>query len=87
MSTDECKVVSLKGEPIRSPGEPQPDLIARLERMLEMARAGEISGGAFVYEFRDEGYSCGYAGSFNRPRIIGGLEELKFILVRKLVDG
>ena len=85
---DRPKVVDLKNRAVDlpNPGEPHPELVERLEKLLEMARSGELTGMAFVYQYRDEGFSWGCAGTFARAKIVGALHAIAFDLTRRLVD-
>jgi hypothetical protein len=42
------KVVSICGEPVIPPGEPNPRIIEELERLLARAKSGDVIGIAFV---------------------------------------
>ena len=74
------KVVSLNGDPIVQPGEPQADVIEQLEAALEMARSGEIIGVVMVAVHSDECTSSCRRGFSNR-RTVGELEIVKANLV------
>jgi hypothetical protein len=52
--------------PLRHPSkDPNPEVIAQLEAMLERAKAGEIVGLAYVVEAPDAGFGTGYHRSGN----------------------
>lgn len=38
------QIVTIKGDPVRDPRTPDPDVIAMARELLEMAEAGEIDG-------------------------------------------
>lgn len=78
------KVVSLRGGEIPSPGVPLPDVIAEAERILEMARSGEIVGIAAVFNHSDECTSSNYAGAIGRA-CIGQFELMKIEICRAIL--
>ncbi len=84
--SDDRKVISLRGDPIASRGEPHAGLIARLETLLEQARSGEICGIAFALDYQDGGYSWGCDGAINRAKVIGALEAVKAHIVNLLLE-
>jgi hypothetical protein len=77
------KVVSLNGAPFIQPGEPQADVIEQLERVLEMARSGEISGIVIIAIHADECTSSCRRGYSNR-RTVGEIEIVKADLIDAL---
>lgn len=70
-------VVSLRGAYQPVSAEPNPTVVAELERLLEAARAGEIVGLAGAYLSRDAGVSYSFGGAVAGFAMIGGLECLK----------
>lgn len=71
------------GVEIRPPGEPVPAVVAELERLLEMARSGEMTGLAAAVCWRDECTSHVVAGTRLRATI-GELEMLKHGIMRDI---
>lgn len=69
------------GIEIKAPGTPRPDLIAEIEKLLEMARSGEIAGIAVALSWRDECTSHVITGQ--RIGLIGELEIAKARLVQE----
>lgn len=76
------KVVSLRGEFIFPPPQPNHTLIEEIERLLEAARAGEIVGMAGTYVHKDKAVSYSYAGAVASYGMLGGLECVKERLLR-----
>jgi hypothetical protein len=77
MAEGPAKIVSLRNTPIPEPGQPVPEVIARLEELLQLARDGEIHGIAIAIAFPGNVTSWSITGS--RPRsLLGTLELLKF---------
>lgn len=74
------KVVSLTGDPIVAPGTPRPELIADLERVLEMAKAGEIEGIAYAVQHADGCTNFYRIGRLTRA-VIGALSILQTSIV------
>lgn len=74
--TEKPNVVSLRGEPIRQPGEVIPEVVDELERLLGMARSGEIQGIAIVFIHSDECTGARRRGTQTRG-MIGMLEIIK----------
>lgn len=70
------KVVSLKGTEIVAPGTPNPDVITELEKLVEMAKAGEIEGIAYAVLFHDDLTTYNRKGRLTRG-VIGCLELMK----------
>lgn len=83
MTEQSPKVVSLKGAEIIAPYTPRNDVIKEVERVLEMARSGEISGILAVYYHADDCTSGAMQGIRARS-MIGMLEILKAGLVEAL---
>jgi len=50
-------IVSLRGEEIRPPGEPNPDVVELIAKLMTMAESGEIRGIIAVVEHSDEAVS------------------------------
>ncbi len=65
-----AKVVSLNGDPIYS-GEPNPDVVATLEEILEEARSGEVVAIAVVKIYRDGASGHAWHCACN-PRLMAG---------------
>jgi hypothetical protein len=79
-------VVSLSGAPAMEAGEPDPNLIGELERLLELARSGEAQGivGAFLYR---DGTSASFNAGWRNRSLIGGLELQKHELIASMLGG
>jgi hypothetical protein len=75
------EVVSLRGDAIRQPGQPDEYVVHELERALEMARSGEINGITIAYLHADDATSGRSAGLSSRA-MIGMLH----ILIADLID-
>jgi hypothetical protein len=56
------KVVSMRGTVLPTPGEPVPEVVETIERILEMARAGEIKGIGYCLEHADSSVSADLKG-------------------------
>jgi len=63
-------IVSLRGEEIKPPGEPNPEAVEAAERLLELARSGEINTIFAVVQHADESVSAWRRGSITN-RLIG----------------
>ena len=76
MSAD---VISMSGEAIPTPGEPNEQLIELLELLLERAKASQISGMIYVAcpVTQDEIYT-GWAGVGNRMHLLAGAGLLQY---------
>jgi len=70
-------VVSLRGPLQTAIAEPNPTVVAELERLLDAARSGEIVGLAGAYLSRDASVSYSFGGAVAGFAMIGGLECLK----------
>ena len=70
-------VVALRGEYQPPSNEPNERLVEEIERLLEMARSGDIVGMAGTYLHRDKGASYSFAGIVGSYSLIGGLECVK----------
>lgn len=68
------------------PGTPRPDLIADIERLLEMVRSGRVDGIAYAIVFNDDATDWTVGGRITRS-MIGALECAKFDLVKGDVQG
>ncbi|TNE43431.1 MAG: hypothetical protein EP341_11455 [Sphingomonadales bacterium] len=71
------RVVSIDGGPVIDGRDPNPDCVAELEDLLEMARSGEIVGIAGTIIHHDEGTSRITAGFCRSPRVVGSLAVLQ----------
>lgn len=60
------------GSKIAHPGEPDGSVVEELERLLEMARAGEVIGVAYSVEHFDGANNNRYVGRVSR-KLLGGL--------------
>lgn len=83
-STAPPKVVSLYGGAIRQHGEVSPAVVAEAERVLEMAKAGEIVGIAAVFVHHDECTSSSIHGLCGRMAL-GQLAIVQHDLCQRLV--
>ena len=70
-------VVALRGEYQPLNNEPNDRLVQEIERLLDMARSGEIVGMAGTYLHKDKGASYSFAGIVGSYGLIGGLEFAK----------
>lgn len=59
-------------------GGPQPNVIASLEKLLAMAKTGELTSVACAYEMRGgySGHECAFGSWGNRPLTVGKLHVL-----------
>lgn len=73
------------GVEIRSPGEPVPEVIEALEKLLDMARSGQLAGISYVVVWSDECVGSVAKGTRTRS-MIGELEILKVGLVRGFTE-
>ena len=79
-------VVSIRdGCAIPPVGEPRPEVVARAEKLLDMARSGAVVGIAYVVMWNDECVGGGLDGEMSRS-MIGEMEILKADIVRKFQD-
>jgi hypothetical protein len=67
------KVVSMDGSSHPSENEPDPDVIACLERALEEARSGELGAVAIGKQYADSSCGWNWAGNLISPSLIGVL--------------
>lgn len=78
------KVVSLRGDNIPlAVGEAVPSVVAEAERVLEMARSGEITGLAVVLRHADECVSSNFVGLVGRY-VLGEMLLLQSKIVEHL---
>ena len=70
-------VVALRGEYQPPSNEPNDRLVEEIERLLDMARSGEIVGMAGTYLHKDKGASYSFAGIVGSYGLVGGLECAK----------
>jgi hypothetical protein len=79
-------VVSMNGAAAMEAGEPDPSLIGEIERLLELARSGEMQGiaGAFIYR---DGGSAAFAGGWRTRSLVGALEMQKVHLIFEMLGG
>jgi hypothetical protein len=68
-------VVGLRGEEIRPPGEVNPDVVAQAEKILEMAKSGEINALVAAWLHADETVGGARKGGSNY-RLLGLLTHL-----------
>ncbi len=79
-------VISISGDPILTSGQADPEVVERLEGLLEAARAGEVVGFAGVAVHSDLVCSLRLAGLCCSFDAIGGLTVLQAALARGAVD-
>jgi hypothetical protein len=80
-------VVSLRGaEPIITASTPVDSVVKELERLLELARSGELIGLAGVYKHRSRSVEYSYAGAVQGFALVGALECVKQRLAQRAVD-
>ena len=60
-------------------GQPDPDVIEHLEKLMERAQAGEIVGIAYAFEWIDGSIGSARAGE-QSARLVGALECIKIAL-------
>ena len=72
-------VQSLRGEPIIT-REANPNVVARLEMLLDEARAGEIQSLAYVAEYWDDQTAFSLAGGCSRS-MIGAVALLQAAMI------
>lgn len=78
-------VVSLKGAPVAAPGTPNPDLVEDLEKLLDMARSGEINAIAYGVVYRDGLTSYRWVGRITRA-LVGSLELAKMSMCQNEIN-
>ncbi|MDP3940087.1 MAG: hypothetical protein Q8R92_18370 [Deltaproteobacteria bacterium] len=79
------KVVSLRGDPIASPGQPNQDVIAAAEKILELAQSGEIGGLTYALDFVDNSTGAAMVGDTSRGtvgRLFGLATEISMRLAK-----
>lgn len=79
------RVVSICGARVIAPGTPNPELIEDVEKLLELARSGEISSIAYVTLFYDDLTSYRWVGRMTRG-VIGALELVKHSLCAGAIE-
>lgn len=62
---------------------PQPDVVQALERLLEDARSGQITALGVVALSPNDGYLNGTWGAIPYTRMVGALEDLKFLVLQR----
>lgn len=73
------------GATIAHPGAPDPELVARLERLLQMAKAGEINGIAYAGLCWDGSTIYNTYGRM-APALLGGIELARHICTKALAE-
>lgn len=79
-------VVGLNGAPVPRAGEPRPEVVERLERLLEMARSGEIQGVGAAVLYRDDSTQVFAVGLATRG-MLGAVTMLQIDVAHSLVEG
>jgi hypothetical protein len=79
------KVVSMKGEPVLAPGEPDAETVVELEKLLEAARSGEVQGIAIVFLHADGAVNCTYGGKTTYA-LVGKLVQMTAYLADKATN-
>jgi hypothetical protein len=59
---------------------PAADVIATLERALELARSSDLSSVALAYVHRDGAVSCAWSNLPSRPAMLGSVSRLAYKL-------
>lgn len=77
------EVVRINGCPVHHPGHPDENVINRLEELLEMAKAGEITGIAYAIRFFDQACGDSYIGELD-TKTVGALFKIMSRLSRDL---
>jgi hypothetical protein len=80
-------VVTLRGGRRLENGEPNESCVRELERLLDAARSGEITGVAGAYKHQNGIVSFSFAGAIGGFAMIGGLEGLKHELLERSLGG
>lgn len=76
---DDNVVVSLYGADAPVPGHPDPDVVERLERLLAMAKRGEIVAIGYAYVEGNENVTTGYcAQSVVKYALFYGVSQLDY---------
>ncbi len=86
VSNTNSNVVSLDGGPVADLREPREAVIFELERILEMARAGEVQGISLAYVYADGVASYTNAGLFRSYAVIGAVECAKTRLTWEMLS-
>lgn len=71
------KVTHINGHSIASSGEPREDVVALLEALLDLARAGDITGVACAVQHSDGSSGRDATGSFEPIAMVGQLDAMK----------
>lgn len=82
MTDSSQNIVSLYGPLPEQKSEPDANVVAELERLLEAARAGEIVGLVGSYLHKNGAASYSFAGIVGKYAVIGGLECAKERVLR-----
>lgn len=77
----EKKVISIDGSPVIQ-ASVDAGTVKYLERLLEMARSGEVVGIAFAATHADRATTVGNVGFYEARTCVGALEELKYDILR-----
>lgn len=86
IAEDRPKVVALSnGMIVGSPGQADPEVVDCLERLLEEAKSGVLSGFVMGCVYSDKSTGGGWAGNVNSASLIGAI-ELEKLRVLKVVD-
>ncbi len=80
------KVVSLTGEPLGSPHEPDENVAKFLREMLEAVESGEVNGLCIAIRYADGAYSHGMSGAVGDYGMIGALEASKARVLAMLTE-
>ena len=76
-----AKLVSLNGHEIASAGQPDAKVVACLEKLLEAARSGDVTGVAIAVQHSDGATSTRIHGYLLHHSTLGALEMLKHRLL------
>lgn len=78
-------VVTINGQPLADPREPDPEVVKFAERMLEMARSGEMRAISAAWENAD--LSIGYKRAGPAcTKLVGAIGRLQFEVIKDLYD-
>lgn len=82
-----AQVVTIDGLPLASPGDPDEEVVAQLEALLERARNGEVVAVSIVHSNADGSTGWVQFGtSLNTLAMIGELERLKARMLASLEE-
>ena len=81
--SEKPKVVHIRGEPVTDIRVPDPDVIAKLEYLLEQAKSGEITGICGVMHYYDSTTGRFYKGIVSYA-VVGRLETVKLSILEDL---